>query len=259
MTTYHDDNIWVDCCPIEPQAEHFHLPRDHIGKLNKDGVHKVKSGRIIFCIPRFDENVVTVPLYENYLGIKFKCSNPKNDPLWRKVESGRDGKKVRSCWHHDTQHVTPLRTAWAIKEAADLRCEVIWESWGMDPRLKRATYDVRYPILWDNGRAMVFNRWDSDVQEPAYTRYLEDCDDTDYVQMDGDLFVECINDGRMKFDSPMIAGRIQDVPPVLVGSNTHWNAVSQALVIVNTQSWWDDSYAKIDKIQNESFNAEEST
>ena len=44
--------------------------------------------------------------------------------------------------------MTSLAVAVAIAKAADLRCEVIWESWDKDAALRGHTHGVQYSILW---------------------------------------------------------------------------------------------------------------
>ena len=123
-------------------------------------MEKFRNGKLTFCSVNFSDNPEVRKIYTNDWGQSFSNRN-----LWKACHSDRDRSRP-----HDPKAKSPgmtsLQVSEALCKAADLRREVIWESWDCDPELEQFDYGLLYPVRW-TGKRVVIYRPSSHSQGPG--------------------------------------------------------------------------------------------
>ena len=143
-------NDYVDCAPTIftkftwSHASHDVEWPDRRLPRKGDPVEKCKHGKLTSCSVNFDDNPEVREIYTNDWGNYFSNRN-----LWKACYSDRDRSRP-----HDPKAKSPgmtsLHVSEALCKAADLRRDVLWESWDCDPELKQCDFGV---LTLSGGRA----------------------------------------------------------------------------------------------------------
>ena len=89
-------------------------------------------------------------IYVNYRGVPFNKHN-----LWKSCYSDRDRSRPYDP-KAKSPGMTSLHVAEALCKAADLRRDVLWESWDCDPELQQCDFGVLHPVRWTGKRVVIY-------------------------------------------------------------------------------------------------------
>ena len=118
--------------------------------------------------------------------------------------------------------MTSLHVSEALCKAADLRRDVLWESWDCDPELEQCDFGVLYPVRWTGKRVVIY-------RYSGYSRVLGPVDgDATYTDdfpcshsiVSQREAIKLVRKGYIHKSRPMITHDFKHIPKFLRG-NSH--------------------------------------